>query len=68
MSTAQEYQQYADECARSANDAELSETTASLLALAQRWRMAALEIESGFSGNVRPPRDRLQMIPKHPLR
>ena len=31
-----------------------------------RWlkdgRMAALEIESGFSGNVRPPRDRLQMI------
>ena len=49
MPTAQEYRQFADECVRSANDAELSETTASLLALAQSWRIAALEIESGVT-------------------
>ena len=46
MTTAQEYQQYADECARSANDAELSETTARALSSVEQDDSAG-ELDAG---------------------
>ena len=58
MSTANEYRQFADECVRSARDAEKPETTAAFLSMAQTWRAAALRIESSIVWNVPTPRDR----------
>jgi hypothetical protein len=69
MSTANEYRQYAEECVRSAHDADTPEVTEKLLAMAQTWRTAAVQFES--SGHVPTPRDRsdlMRIVSPHPNR
>jgi hypothetical protein len=58
MSTANEYRQFAEECACSAYNAETPEITATFLTMAQAWRTAASRIENSTVRTTPTPRDR----------
>jgi hypothetical protein len=45
MTTADEYQQYAEECVRAASEAETEKERKAFLDMARAWTQAALRIE-----------------------